>query len=360
MLAALTEELTRRQARRRRRPSRGHALRHPAPVWLVADDYELVHAAARPGMVTDLANLVPYAGQARASACSSTRAATGSGARVDPLVPASARVLALAPAVLRRGAAGTPAQGHPWRRPCPPAQAVLTRPGQADALLQVLPPRRAQPPLAPGSGSSRDHGHERAAWQGPPFRPRLLSGPRHVRLDERAAARGRRRGTRAPSGGRPRAPPARAGCWLSIVTFDAEAHVQVPLAPAAELPRPPRIVGHPGRHRLRGRLHPPAPPDRPRPRRVAPCRPAPGAARRVPAHRRPGDARVLAAGARRPHRSRLAGRSGRRRLRLRGRRRALPSGASARAGAYLAAPGPGGRAAAPAGPDRHLRLRALA
>ena len=32
------------------------------------------------------------------------------------------------------------------------------------------------------------------------------------------------------------------GCWLSIVTFDAEAQVQVPLAPAAELPRPPRIV----------------------------------------------------------------------------------------------------------------------
>jgi uncharacterized protein YegL len=32
------------------------------------------------------------------------------------------------------------------------------------------------------------------------------------------------------------------GCRLAVVTFDAEAHVQVPLTPAAELPRAPRIA----------------------------------------------------------------------------------------------------------------------
>jgi hypothetical protein len=141
VLAALTEQLTLRQAAVAIARREGTSLRHPAPIWLVADDYELVHAAARPGMVGDLANLVPYAAKL-AFGVVVNQSATGSGARVDPLVR---RLLESSPwhlqfsvearlELLLKGTRGAP---------LPPGQAVLTRPGQADALLQVLPPRTA-------------------------------------------------------------------------------------------------------------------------------------------------------------------------------------------------------------------------
>jgi hypothetical protein len=118
---------------------KGTRLQHPAPIWLVADDYELVHAAARPGMVADLANLVPYAATLDFGVVVN-QSATGSGARVDPLVR---RLLESSPwhlqfsvearlELLLKGTRGCP---------LPAGQAVLTRPGQSDALLQVLPPR---------------------------------------------------------------------------------------------------------------------------------------------------------------------------------------------------------------------------
>jgi hypothetical protein len=138
VLAALTDELTKRQAAVAAARRNGTPLQHPAPIWLVADDYELVHAAARPGMVTDLANLVPYAAKL-ALGVVVNQSAIGSGARVDPLVR---RLLESSPwhlqfsvearlELLLKGSRGCP---------LPAGQAVLTRPGQADALLQVLPP----------------------------------------------------------------------------------------------------------------------------------------------------------------------------------------------------------------------------
>jgi S-DNA-T family DNA segregation ATPase FtsK/SpoIIIE len=141
VLGALVEELTRRQGAVAAARREGVALRHPAPVWLVADDYELVHAAARPGMATDLANLVPYAAKLALGVVVNQTAA-GSGARVDPLVR---RLLESLPRhlqfsvesrmeLLLKGTRGVP---------LPPGHAVLTRPGQGDALVQVLPPRPA-------------------------------------------------------------------------------------------------------------------------------------------------------------------------------------------------------------------------
>jgi S-DNA-T family DNA segregation ATPase FtsK/SpoIIIE len=139
VLAALVEELTARQAAVAVARRTGTTLQHPEPVWLLADDYELVHAAARPGMVGDLANLVPYAARLDLGivVCQS---AMGSGARVDPLVR---RLLESSPAhlqfsvearmeLLLRGTRGAPQ---------PPGRAVLSRPGQADTLVQVLPPQ---------------------------------------------------------------------------------------------------------------------------------------------------------------------------------------------------------------------------
>jgi S-DNA-T family DNA segregation ATPase FtsK/SpoIIIE len=139
VLAALVEELTARQTAAAAARRAGTPLQHDAPVWLLADDYELVHAAARPGMVGDLANLVPYAARLDLGVvvCQS---ATGSGARVDPLVR---RLLESSPThlqfsvearmeLLLRGTRGAP---------LPPGRAVLSRPGQADALVQVLPPQ---------------------------------------------------------------------------------------------------------------------------------------------------------------------------------------------------------------------------
>ena len=125
-------------------------------MWLVVDDYELVHAAARPGLVSELANLVPYAARLGLSVLLA-QGANGSGARVDPLIR---RLLEGSPwhlqfsveskhELLLRGTRGTP---------LPPGQALLARPGRPDSLLAVLPPR---PPLtAPGTPppAARDAG----------------------------------------------------------------------------------------------------------------------------------------------------------------------------------------------------------
>jgi len=143
VLAALTDELDRRQiavAAARRTPGAGEAARR-RPVWLVVDDYELVHAAARPGLVSELAGYVPYANRLGLSLLL-VQGANGSGARVDPLVR---RVLEGSPwhlqfsvesrlELLLRGTRGAL---------LPPAQAVLARPGRADRLLAVLPPLAA-------------------------------------------------------------------------------------------------------------------------------------------------------------------------------------------------------------------------
>jgi len=148
VLAALTDELTRRQvaaAAARRTPDRDGALQRP-PVWLVVDDYELVQAAARPGLVSELAGLVPYAARLGLSVVIA-QGANGSGARVDPLVR---RILEGSPwhlqfsvesrtELLLRGTRGVP---------LPPGQALLVRPGHPDRLLAVLPPVPAGPPAA--------------------------------------------------------------------------------------------------------------------------------------------------------------------------------------------------------------------
>ena len=138
VFAAIAEELTRRQAavaaaRRERTPEP-----RPAPVWLLADDYELVHAAARPGMVNDLASLVPYAPRLRFGLLLS-QAASGSSARVDPLVR---RVLEGSPWHLQFGVESKLELLLKGTRgaPLPAGRALLSRPGCAEALLQVLPP----------------------------------------------------------------------------------------------------------------------------------------------------------------------------------------------------------------------------
>jgi len=140
VLAALTEELTRRQVAAtaaRHSPDPADAVARP-PLWLVVDDYELVHAAARPGLVSELAGLVPYGARLGLSVVVA-QGANGSGARVDPLVR---RVLEGSPwhmqfsvesrtELLLRGTRGVP---------LPPGQALLARPGRPDRLLAVLPP----------------------------------------------------------------------------------------------------------------------------------------------------------------------------------------------------------------------------
>ena len=152
VLAALAAELTTRQTALAAARRDGVEPPRQAPVWLLADDYELVHAAARPGMVGDLANLVPYASRLALGVVVNQNAA-GSGARVDPLVR---RLLESSPThlqfsvearmeLLLKGTRGAP---------LPPARAVLTRPGQADALLQVLPPHGLA--AAPGPADAAD------------------------------------------------------------------------------------------------------------------------------------------------------------------------------------------------------------
>lgn len=147
VLTALTGELMRRQAaaaavRRAAAADPGATGARP-PIWLVVDDYELVHAAARPGLVSDLANLVPYAARLGLSVLVA-QAANGSGARVDPLIR---RILEGAPwhaqfsveskhELLLRGTRGAL---------LPPGQVLLARPGQGDSLLAVLPPRSPSP-----------------------------------------------------------------------------------------------------------------------------------------------------------------------------------------------------------------------
>jgi hypothetical protein len=146
VLAAVTDELTRRQvAATAARRTADH--RHPAdtgaavprpPVWLVVDDYELVHAAARPGLVSELAGFVPYAASLGLSVVVA-QGANGSGARVDPLIrrvlEGSAWHLQFSvesrTELLLRGTRGVP---------LPPGQALLARPGRPDRLLAVLPP----------------------------------------------------------------------------------------------------------------------------------------------------------------------------------------------------------------------------
>jgi hypothetical protein len=107
-------------------------------VWLVVDDYELVHAAARPGLVSELAGFVPYAARLGLSVVVA-QGANGSGARVDPLIrrvlEGSAWHLQFSvesrTELLLRGTRGVP---------LPPGQALLARPGRPDRLLAVLPP----------------------------------------------------------------------------------------------------------------------------------------------------------------------------------------------------------------------------
>src|SRR4051794_41007085 len=99
-----------------------------------------------------------------------------------------------------------------------------------------------QPPPAPGSGSSRELGRDRAHGRRRTARPRLLPGldtsdsmggpPLEAAAAELARLRDAAR----------EHPRLAAGCRLALVTFDAEARLQVPLTPAAELPRPPRIA----------------------------------------------------------------------------------------------------------------------
>ena len=156
LLTALTDELLRRQqvTATARRPGRSlggtdsrvsgvadgrsHGPVGP-PLWLVVDDYELVHAAARPGLVSELANLVPYAARLGLTMLLA-QGANSSGARVDPLIR---RVLEGSPwhlqfsveskhELLLRGTRGAPLR---------PGHALLARPGRPDSLLAVLPPR---------------------------------------------------------------------------------------------------------------------------------------------------------------------------------------------------------------------------
>jgi DNA segregation ATPase FtsK/SpoIIIE, S-DNA-T family len=148
VLAALTDELARRQvaAAAARRTADPHDAVQRPPVWLVVDDYELVHAAARPGEVSELAGFVPYAARLGLSVVVA-QCANGSGARVDPLVR---RILEGSPwhlqfsvesrtELLLRGIRGIP---------LPPGQALLARPGRPDRLLAVLPPLPAAAPAA--------------------------------------------------------------------------------------------------------------------------------------------------------------------------------------------------------------------
>jgi S-DNA-T family DNA segregation ATPase FtsK/SpoIIIE len=138
VLTALVEELTRRQAAVTAARRAGVVVRHPSPLWFVADDYELVHAAARPGLMGELANLVPYAARLGLGLVIS-QASGGSGARVDPLVR---RVLEGTPWHLQFGVESKMELLLKGTRgvPLPAGQALLTRPGLGDALLQVLPP----------------------------------------------------------------------------------------------------------------------------------------------------------------------------------------------------------------------------
>ena len=149
LFVTLAEELTRRQAAVAAARRDGTQPPRPAPVWLLADDYELVHAAARPGMVNDLAALVPYAPRLGFGLVLS-QAASGSAARVDPLVR---RVLEGSPWHLQFGVESKLELLLKGTRgvPLPPGQALLSRPGCAEALLQVLPP------VVPPSESTRPH-----------------------------------------------------------------------------------------------------------------------------------------------------------------------------------------------------------
>ncbi|MGZ4625480.1 MAG: FtsK/SpoIIIE domain-containing protein, partial [Kineosporiaceae bacterium] len=141
VLAALTDELTRRHealavARRNGTPSP-----QPAPLWLIADDYELVYAAARPNLLGDLANLLPYSAGLGLTVLLN-QVATGSGARVDPLVRRMLETNAWHVQfavesrleLLLKGTRGVP---------LPAGRAILTRPRHADALIAALPPAAA-------------------------------------------------------------------------------------------------------------------------------------------------------------------------------------------------------------------------
>jgi DNA segregation ATPase FtsK/SpoIIIE, S-DNA-T family len=152
LLAAVTDELALRQAALAR--SRRHATPAPGfrPLWLLADDYELVHASARPGLVAELANFVPYTGRLGLGLVIN-QAANGSGARVDPLIR---RMLEVGSWHLRFAVESrlelllTGLRGSPL----PPGQAALTRPGTSDTLLAVLPP----PVLAAQPGGTGEPG----------------------------------------------------------------------------------------------------------------------------------------------------------------------------------------------------------
>jgi S-DNA-T family DNA segregation ATPase FtsK/SpoIIIE len=164
VLGALADELIRRRSGLAAARRIGGPPPPAAPIWLVADDYELVHAAARPGLVSELANLVPYAARLRFGLLLN-QAANGSGARVDPLVR---RLLEAAPWHLRFAVESrlelllTGTRGSPL----PPGQAVLTRPGRPDALVALLPPvvpgdveapePRPDPRVAPPDGGAQD------------------------------------------------------------------------------------------------------------------------------------------------------------------------------------------------------------
>ena len=138
LFAALTDELNRRHAALTVARRRGSEVPRQAPIWLLADDYDLVHATARPGLVGELANVVPYAAPLGFTVVLN-QVASGSGARVDPLVrrmlEANAWHLQFGVEsrveLLLRGTRGAL---------LPPGQALLTRPRQADTLVAVLPP----------------------------------------------------------------------------------------------------------------------------------------------------------------------------------------------------------------------------
>jgi hypothetical protein len=138
VLAALVDELTRRQRALAAARRQAEATTAGPPVWLLVDDYELVHVAARPGLVGDLANLVPYASRLGFGLVLN-QGAGGSSTRVDPLVR---RVLESAPWHLQFGVESKLELLLKGTRgmPLPPGQAVLTRPGRPEALLGVLPP----------------------------------------------------------------------------------------------------------------------------------------------------------------------------------------------------------------------------